>query len=71
MKLAAIREVVRDAKGGARTIGVLLEVCVAEMAVDRALAVGDRLAVRAGLADMMRSAGWPWPGAGYLAWLTT
>ncbi len=71
MKLAAIREVVRDAKGGARTIGALFEVCAADLALGRALATGDRLAVRAGLAGLAKAAGWPPLGARSLSWLTT
>ena len=71
MKLAAIREVVRDAKGGARTIGALFEVCAADLALDRALAAGDRLAVRAGLARLARAAGWRPLDARSLSWLTS
>lgn len=61
----AINSVLLDARGSVKTVGQLVSVCAARLAIGRAR--GDVLAVRLALADLCRAFGW---SGGSAAWLS-
>lgn len=58
MQKGAIIETLRDARGSVKTIGQLVSVCAADLKIRFALAMGDRLAVRAELQTLAQAMGW-------------
>lgn len=58
MQNGAILETIRDARGSVKTIGQLFSVCMADLNIRFALAMGDRLTVRAELQALVMAMGW-------------